>query len=49
MLLTLATLRLPLAFTVQFTLIAVGTYLFVHVASVATGGKGLPLGTPVVR
>lgn len=78
-LLTLATLRLPLAFTVLFTLIdvalvlvlaatmnasaalqtaggiavfsfvAVGMYLFFHVASVATGGKGLPLGTPVVR
>ncbi|GAA5103713.1 GPR1/FUN34/YaaH family transporter [Haloechinothrix salitolerans] len=78
-LLTLATLRLPLAFTVLFGLItlslalvltatltgsasiqtaagivvfsfvAVGTYLFFHVASLATGGAGLRLGAPVVR
>lgn len=78
-LLTLATLRLPLAFTVLFTLIevalalvlaatmndsaslqtaggiavfsfvAVGVYLYFHVTSVATGGKGLRLGTPVIR
>lgn len=77
-LLTLATLRLPLAFTVLFTLVdvalafvlaatmtgsatlqsvggfavfsfvAAGVYLFFHVASVATGGSGLPLGKPVV-
>lgn len=77
-LLTLATLRLPLAFTALFALIdvalalvlaatmngsaslqtagglavfafvAVGVYLFFHVASLATGGKGLPLGRPVV-
>jgi succinate-acetate transporter protein len=77
--LTLATLRLPLAFTVVFALIdvallllfintihassglsktagyvvlafaAVGVYLFFGAASVATGGKPLPLGKPVLR
>lgn len=77
-LLTLATMRLPFAFTLLFALIdvalalvlaatmsasatlqtagglavfsfvAVGGYLFFHVTSVATGGKGLPLGRPVV-
>jgi uncharacterized protein len=77
--LTLATLRLPLAFTVVFALIdvallllfintihastglsktagyvvlvfaAVGVYLFFGSASVATGGKALPLGKPVLR
>jgi len=76
--LTLATLRLPLAFTVVFALIdlallllliatanastglvktagyvvllfaAVGVYLFFSSASVATGGKALPLGKPVL-
>jgi succinate-acetate transporter protein len=78
-LLTLATLRLPLAFTVLFVLIdlallfvylgtsqpsasltkiggyfvfsfvAVGAYLFVDSMSTATGGKALPLGSPVIR
>jgi len=77
--LTLATLRLPLAFTAVFALIdvalvllllatiqasagltktagyvvlvfaAVGVYLFFGSASVATGGKALPLGKPVLR
>ena len=77
--LTLATLRLPLAFTVVFALIdvalaliligtaqasaglvktagyvvlafaALGVYLFFNSLSVATGGKALPLGTPVLR
>jgi len=77
--LTLATLRLPLAFTAVFLLIdvallllliatinassgltktagyvvlvfaAVGVYLFFGSASVATGGKALPLGKPVLR
>ena len=77
--LTLATLRLPLAFTVVFALIdvalaliligtvqastglvktagyvvlvfaAVGVYLFFNSLSLATGGKALPLGTPVLR
>ncbi|MBB1157425.1 MULTISPECIES: GPR1/FUN34/YaaH family transporter [Amycolatopsis] len=77
-LLTLVTLRLPLAFTALFVLVdvalalvltataqgsatlqtaggigvfafvAVGVYLFFHVASLATGGKGLPLGRPLV-
>jgi hypothetical protein len=75
--LTLATLRLPLAFTAVFLLIdvalllllintfhassgltktagyvvllfaAIGLYLFFGSASVATGGKALPLGRPV--
>jgi len=78
-LLTIATLRLPLAFTVLFVLIdaalalvlastinastdlskaggivtfcfaAVGAYLYVGVAAEATGGKGLPLGRPVLK
>ena len=78
-LLTLATLRLPLAFTAVFVLIdvallllvintfhassgltktagyvvlvfaALGAYLFVGSASVATGGKPLPLGRPVLH
>lgn len=78
-LLTLATLRLPMAFTVLFLLIdatlavvlaatintssdllkvggvlalafsAVGAYLFLGVAWQATGGKGVPLGRPVLR
>jgi succinate-acetate transporter protein len=77
--LTLATLRLPLAFTAVFVLIdaallmlfintiqastglakasgyvvlafaALGVYLFFGSASVATGGKPLPLGKPVLR
>jgi succinate-acetate transporter protein len=76
--LTLATLRLPSAFTLLFVLIdaalavvllatlngstslqiiggytvfafvAVGVYLFFHVASLATGGRGLPLGRPAL-
>ncbi|GAB2932862.1 hypothetical protein GCM10027047_31550 [Rhodococcus aerolatus] len=76
--LTLASLRLPLAFTVLFALVAlslllsflgvqtsstalgeaggyavfaftlVGVYLFFDAFSVATGGKALPLGNPVV-
>lgn len=76
--LTLSTLRLPLAFTVLFGLIeaclavvlaatvnasadlskvagviafafaAVGVYLFIGVASVATGGPPVPLGRPVL-
>jgi succinate-acetate transporter protein len=78
-LLTIATPRLPLAFTVLFALVdlalilvllatanasvgtqklagvvvfafvAVGCYLFLNVASLATGGKALPLGPPIVR
>jgi succinate-acetate transporter protein len=77
--LTLATLRLPLAFTAVFALIdvalllliiatvqastgllktagyvvlafaALGVYLFFGSASVATGGKALPLGRPILR
>jgi uncharacterized protein len=77
--LTLATLRLPLAFTVVFVLIdiallllfvntihastglaktagwivllfaAVGVYLFFGSGSVATGGKPLPLGRPLLH
>lgn len=77
--LTLATLRLPLAFTAVFALIdvalllliiatsqasaglsktsgyvvlafaAVGIYVFFGSASVATGGKPIPLGRPVMR
>ncbi len=77
--LTLATLRLPLAFTMVFVLIdvallllfintihastglsktagyvvlafaALGVYLFFGSASVATGGKPLPLGRPVLH
>jgi succinate-acetate transporter protein len=77
--LTLATLRLPLAFTVVFALIdvallllllatanastglvktggyvvllfaAVGMYLFFNSLSVATGGKPLPLGKPILH
>ncbi len=77
--LTLATLRLPLAFTVLLTLVdaavllvllgtvqastsllktggyvalafaAVGAYIFVGAAAHATGGKELPLGTPVLH
>jgi succinate-acetate transporter protein len=77
--LTLATLRLPVAFTAVFALIdvallllliatiqassgltkaagyvvlafaALGMYLFFGSASVATGGKPLPLGKPVMR
>lgn len=77
--LTLATLRLPLAFTVVFALIdvalvliligtaqassglvktagyvvlafaAVGVYLFFNALSLATGGKAIPLGSPVLR
>lgn len=77
--LTLATLRLPLAFTAVFVLIdialvlvligtantstnvlkaagyvvlafaAVGVYLFFSTLSQATGGKPLPLGTPVLH
>jgi|CZKT01.1.fsa_nt_gi succinate-acetate transporter protein len=77
--LTLATLRLPLAFTLVFTLVdvalllvllgranantslvkaggyavflfaAIGVYLFFSALSVATGGKPLPLGKPVLH
>jgi succinate-acetate transporter protein len=77
-LLTLATLRLPSAYTLLFALVAlalllvllatvnsstglqktagvvvfafaaVGAYLFLHVTSLATGGKPLPLGRPVL-
>jgi uncharacterized protein len=77
--LTLATLRLPLAFTALFLLIdvalllllintfsassgltktagyvvlvfaAIGVYLFFGSASVATGGKALPLGKPLLH
>jgi uncharacterized protein len=77
--LTLATLRLPMAFTLLFVLIdvallllliatanastglaktggyvvlafaAVGVYLFFNTASLATGGKALPLGPPALR
>ena len=77
--LTLATLRLPLAFTAVFLLIdvallllvintfsassgltktagyvvllfaAIGVYLFFGSASVATGGKALPLGRPLLH
>ncbi|MCW2749673.1 MAG: hypothetical protein JWR83_783 [Aeromicrobium sp.] len=78
-LLTVGTLRLPLAFTVLFVLIdaalavvlagtingssnllktggwltfafaAVGAYLYVGIATQATGGGGVPLGRPVVK
>jgi succinate-acetate transporter protein len=78
-LLTIATPRLPLAFTILFALVdlalilvlaatanssestqklagyvvfafvVVGGYLFVNVASLATGGKALPLGLPIIR
>ena len=77
--LTIATLRLPVAFTavvglvvvalvllvfgttgadatltkaagwVTFTFAAIGVYLFLGAASAATGGKGYPLGSPIVR
>lgn len=77
--LTLATLRLPVAYTLLFALIevalvfvligttqgstgtlqvagvvvflfaAVGVYLFFSSASQATGGKALPLGSPLIR
>lgn len=33
---------------VVFTFAALGCYLFFHVMSVATGGRGLPLGTPIL-
>jgi succinate-acetate transporter protein len=78
-LLTLATLRLPLAFTVLFVLVdaaliivlaatinassdltkvggvlvlafsAVGAYLFLGIGAEATGGRGVPLGPPVMK
>jgi succinate-acetate transporter protein len=77
--LTLATLRLPVAYTavvalvvlalvllvigtlntdttitkaagyVTFAFAALGVYLFLSAASLATGGKGYPLGSPLVR
>jgi uncharacterized protein len=77
--LTLATLRLALAFTAvlalvdlalilvligtiqastnllkaggatAFLLAAVGIYIFFGTASIATGGKALPLGRPILR
>lgn len=77
--LILATLRLPLAFTAVFSLVAlallllylgtsqasagltktagyvvlvfaaVGVYLFVNSLSMATGGKALPLGNPIIK
>ncbi|MEO8889530.1 MAG: GPR1/FUN34/YaaH family transporter [Jatrophihabitantaceae bacterium] len=76
--LTISTLRLPLAFTVLFVLVdvclaivlaatingssslskvggvvafvfaAVGVYLYVGIAGEATGGKGVPLGRPII-
>jgi succinate-acetate transporter protein len=79
LMLTVAMLRLPLAFTVLFVLIdaalavvlaatingssnlskvggmlafafaAVGVYLYLGIAAQATGGKGVPLGRPVVN
>jgi uncharacterized protein len=78
-LLTIATLRLPLAFTVLFVLIdatlvvvlaatinasatsnkvggvlalafsAVGAYIFLGIAATATGGRGVPLGRPILK
>jgi hypothetical protein len=33
---------------VVFAFVLVGLYLFVHVASLATGGKALPLGSPLL-
>lgn len=78
LMLTLATLRLPLAFTVVFALVSIaallvllgvenastgllksggyvllasaaaGVYLFFNTLSVATGGKPLPLGKPIL-
>jgi uncharacterized protein len=77
--LTLVTLRLPLAFTAVFALVdvalllvflsvnessagmskaggyvvlvfaAIGVYLYANTASVATGGRPLPLGNPVIH
>jgi succinate-acetate transporter protein len=77
--LTLATLRLPLAFTAIFALVelaliavligtinasenwlktggvlaflfaAVGVYVYFSIGSAMTGGRGLPLGPPVIR
>jgi hypothetical protein len=77
--LTIATLRLPVAFTavvalvalalvllifgtlntdatltkaagyVTFAFAALGIYLFLSAASIATGGKGYPLGSPIVK
>lgn len=77
-LLTMATLRLPVAYTLLFVLIdaalalvllatlqnstelksiggyvvftfaTLGCYMFLHVMSLATGGRGLPLGRPVL-
>ena len=77
--LTLATLRLPMAYTAVFLLVdvalllvflgvnetsagilkaagyvvllfaAVGVYLYASCAAVATGGRALPLGSPIVR
>jgi succinate-acetate transporter protein len=77
--LTIATLRLPLAFTVLFVLVdaalivvlaatingssnlskvggvlalafaAVGVYLYIGIASQATGGPAVPLGRPIMR
>jgi hypothetical protein len=38
-----------LAGIVVFAFVAVGCYLFLNVASLATGGKALPLGPPIVR
>jgi uncharacterized protein len=38
-----------LAGIVVFAFVLVGAYLFVNVASVATGGKPLPLGKPLMR
>ncbi|MFC6063328.1 GPR1/FUN34/YaaH family transporter [Streptomyces ochraceiscleroticus] len=42
-----ATLQTAGGYTV-FSFAAVGAYLFFHVTSVATGGRGLPLGRPAV-
>ena len=39
---------LKLAGIVVFAFVAVGFYLFVTVASIATGGKPLPLGRPIM-
>ena len=43
--LTVATLRLPVAYT---AVIALGVYLFLSAAETATGGRGYPLG-PALR
>ncbi|MGP4084449.1 GPR1/FUN34/YaaH family transporter [Streptomyces sp. KR55] len=42
-----STLQMAGGYTV-FAFVAVGFYLFLHVTSLATGGRGLPLGRPAV-